>query len=280
MFALIRFELRKLIAQKRSLAGFGAIVLINLLFVCAFLMRNRRFGHRPVPGVEERLVGEFMNAYVYTQTILAPSMFVLFPMILTILGCHLLAGEIELGQTRLMACRSVARWQIVLAKFVALWAYSGALLLVLLVTSYTVSALLFAPSGDLIVMGHMYMIKEGVYTHPAADVPWRILTSYLFAWPMLASVGALALMLSLATRQFTSSAILTSTSYFCSYIVGGIPFLSAIHPFLPTRYLPFWRFLMYPDVPWTRLGEYALWTGGYTALFLAVAIAVFNLQEL
>lgn len=280
MFALIRFELRKLVAQKRSLAGFGAIILINLLFVCAFLMRNRKFGHRPVPGVEERLVGEFMNAYVYTQTILAPSMFVLFPMILTILGCHLLAGEIELGQTRLMACRSVGRWQIVLAKFVALWAYSGALLLVLLVTSYAVSALLFAPSGDLIVIGHMYMIKEGVYIHPAADVPWRILTSYLFAWPMLASVGALALMLSLATRQFTSSAILTSTSYFCSYIVGGIPFLSAIHPFLPTRYLPFWRFLMYPNVPWARLGEYALWTGGYTALFLAVAIAVFNLQEL
>lgn len=280
MFALIRFELRKLVAQKRSLAGFGAVVLINLLFVCAFIMRNRKFGGRHVPGVEDRLVSEFMNAYVYTQTILAPSMFVLFPMVLTILGCHLLAGEIELGQTRLMACRSVSRWQIVLAKFVALWAYSGALLLTLLVSSYAVSAFLFAPSGDLIVMGHMYMIKEGVYIIPAADVPWRILTSYLFAWPMLASVGALALMLSLATRQFTSSAILTSTSYFCSYIVGGIPFLSAIHPFLPTRYLPFWRFLMYPDVPWARLGEYALWTGGYTALFLAVAIAVFNLQEL
>jgi hypothetical protein len=97
---------------------------------------------------------------------------------------------------------------------------------------------------------------------------------------MLASVGALSLMLSLSTRQFTSAAILTSTSYFCSYIVGGIPFLSAIHPFLPTRYLPFWRLLMYPNVPWSRLSEYALWTGGYTVLFLAVAIAVFNLQEL
>lgn len=280
MFASIRFELRKMIAQKRSLAGFGAILLINLLFVCAFLMRQRNVGHHRIPELEDRLVGEFMNAFVYTQTILAPSMFVLLPMVLTILGCHLLAGEIELGQTRLMACRSVARWQIVLAKFVALCAYSGALLLVLLISSYAVSSLLFTPRGDLLVIGRMYMIKDGVYIHPAADVPWRILLSYLFAWPMLASIGALSLMLSLSTRQFTSAAILTSTSYFCSYIVGGIPFLSAIHPFLPTRYLPFWRLLMYPEVPWARLGEYALWTGGYTALFLAVAIAVFNLQEL
>ena len=280
MFALIRFELRKLTAQKRSLAGFGAIIFINLLFVCAFIMRNRKFGHKAVPGLEDRLISEFVNAYVYTETILAPCMFVLFPMVLTILGCHLLAGEIEVGQARLVACRSVSRWQIVLAKFVSLCAYSGAMLLVLLVTSYAVSALVFRPTGDLVGMGHMYMIKPGVYIHPASDVPWRILLSYLFAWPMLMAVGALALMLSLATRQFTSAAILTSTSYFCSYIVGGIPFLSAIHPFLPTKYLPFWRLLMYPDVPWHRVGSYAFWTFGYTGLFLAVAIAVFNAQEL
>jgi ABC-2 type transport system permease protein len=280
MFALIRFELRKLTAQKRSLAGFGAVIFINLLFVCAFILRNRKFGHKPVPGVEDRLIGEFINAYVYTQTILAPSMFVLFPMVLTIIGCHLLAGEIELGQTRLMACRSVSRWQIVLAKFVSLSAYSGLLLLVLLVSSYATSAILFEPSGDLVTPGRMYMIKEGVFIHPQSDALWRILTSYLFAWPMLMSIGALALMMSLVTRQFTSSAILTSTSYFCSYIVGGIPFLSSIHPFLPTRYLPFWRLLMYPDVPWDRVLTYALWTGGYTALFLIVGIAVFNTQEL
>jgi ABC-2 type transport system permease protein len=280
MFALIRFELRKLVAQKRSLAGFAAIVFINLLFVCAFIMRNRKFGHKPLPHMEDRLIGEFINAYVYTQTILAPSMFVLFPMVLTIIGCHLLAGEIELGQTRLMACRSVSRWQIVLAKFVSLAAYSGLMLLVLLVSSYAVSAILFKPTGDLVAMGHMYMIKQGVIIHPQSDALWRILLSYLFAWPMLVSIGALALMLSLATRQFTSAAILTSTSYFCSYIVGGIPFLSSIHPFLPTKYLPFWRLLMYPDVPWDRIGMYAVWTCGYTGLFLAVAIAAFNMQEL
>ena len=119
MFALIRFELRKLVAQRRSLSGFAAIVFINLLFVCAFVLRKTKYGARPVPHLEDRLVGEFINAYVYTPTILVPSMFVLFPMVLTIIGCHLLAGEIELGQTRLMACRSVSRWQIVLAKFVS-----------------------------------------------------------------------------------------------------------------------------------------------------------------
>jgi len=279
MFALTRFEIGKIVAQKRSWAGFLAVAMMNALFALAFHLRNQRAGMQPVRGLQDRLVGEFMNAFVYTQTILAPCMYMLFPIILSIIGAHILAGEIETGSIRLELCRSVSRWQILIAKFVALCAYSAVMLLTLGLTSYAVSATLFASSGDVLIIGHIFGLKGGLYVHPASEAVGRMLLSYVLALPMLMSVGAMALMFSMSTRHFTSAAILTSTVYFCSHIVGSIPLLSAIHPFLPTRYLPFWRYVLVPDIAWATVGEHALWTACFTAGFLGLAIALFARRD-
>ena len=280
MFALTRFELRKLVAQRRSLVAFAAIGMMNLLFALAFWLRQHRSGSRPLREAGGRLVGEFLNAYVYTQTILAPCVFMLFPVILSIVGCHLLAGEMETGHLRLVLCRPVHRWQIVLAKFAALSVYGLALLLCLFCVSYAVSANLFAPAGDVIIPGPMYMLERGFTILPQEIALPRLLWSYLLAWPMLMSVAAMALLFSLVSRHFTAAAVLTSTVYFCSYIVSGIPLLSALHPFLPTRYLPFWRYVLLPTIPWPSVATDAGWTAVYTALFLGLSIALFNTQEL
>jgi ABC-2 type transport system permease protein len=279
MFALMRFELRKLVAQRRSLVAFLAIALMNVLFALAFWMRSHRSGHKPIREVGGRLVGEFMNALVYTQTILAPCVFMLFPVILSIIGCHLLAGELEAGHLRLVLCRPVSRWQIVLAKFAALCVYGGVMLACLLGVSYAVSAAMFAPSGDVIIPGPMYMLERNLYILPREVAGQRILWTYTLAWPMLMSVAAMALMFSLVTRHFTSAAVLTSTVYFCSYIVSGIPLLSAIHPFMPTRYLPFWRHALLPTIPWHTIAANAGWTAVYTAGFLLLAAGIFSTVE-
>lgn len=280
MFALTRFELRKLAAQRRSLTGLLAVVLMNGLFALAFLIRRHRAAEKPLRGVEGRLVGEFLNAYVYTQTILAPCVFMLFPVILSIIGCHLLAGELETGRLRLVLCRPVHRWQIVGAKFAALCVYGGLMLACLLGASYAVSALLFAPRGDVIIPGPMYMLETALHILPQETAPGRILLSYALAWPMLMSVAAMALMFSLILRQFTSAAVLTSTVYFSSYIVSSIPLLSAIHPFMPTRYLPFWRYALLPVIPWQTVAADAGWTAAYTAGFLLLAMGLFSTLDI
>ena len=280
MFGLMRLELRKVAAQRRSWAGFLAVAVMNALFAFAFVMRQRHAATRPVRGMQERLVGEFINANVYTQTILAPCMFMLFPMILAILGAHMLAGEIETGSIRLVLCRAVSRGEVLLAKFAALCAYSALMLFALLLTSWAVSSVLFEPGGDVVVFGPMFMLPRGVVVHPAADAVHRILLSYMLALPMLMSVCAMALMMAALTRHFTSAAILTGTVYFCSYVVMGIPLLSTIHPFMPTRYLPFWRWVLQPEIPWGTIGMHAAWTACYTAAFLAVAGSLFSLRDL
>lgn len=278
MLALIRFEVRKLWTQKKSLAAFGVILAINALFVLAFWMRYRH-PERMHGDVPRHLVMQLFNAYVYTSAILAPCMYMLFPMVLSIAAAYILAGEIEVGTVRMVLARPVSRWQILIAKFLTMSLYSAVMTVCLLGFSYLISSLVLKPTGDLIVFGHMMGLSKGIIVHGVDVAFWRISLAYLLAVPMLMSVSAMALMFAIITRHFTSAAILTTTVYFCSYVVSNIPLLSAIHPYLPSRYWPFWRFVFYADIPWDRIMNDAFWSGCYTAAFLGIAIAFFNARD-
>lgn len=173
------------------------------------------------------------------------------------------------------------RWQVLVAKFFTLSLYSLGLITLLLVSSYTIGALILRPSGDLIVFGPMFGLSDQlIIVHPATAALPRVLLSYLLAVPMLMAIAAMTLMVSMLTRHFTSAAVLTITAYFCSYVVGGIPILASIHPYLPTRYFPFWKYALLETIPWDRIAVHASWTAAYTAVFLAVAVALFNGRDL
>lgn len=278
MLALIRFELKKLVAQKKSLIGLLNIVLINALCSLGFYLENRRHATRPHPFAHDHLMGEFINAYQYTQFILVPSVFMLFPMVLAIMAAYVFSGEFEVGSLRMMLFRPVSRWQVLLAKFVALSVYAAAMLALLGVVSYTVGRLQLNPRGLVIAPGPMYQLGA-TQILTADEAPARIVLSYVLAVPMLMSVAAMALMFAVVTRHYTSAAILTSTVYFASYIIGALDMLSALHPFLPTRYWPFWKFAVVREIPWNLVGLYAGWTAGYTLVFLALGIALFNMRD-
>jgi ABC-2 type transport system permease protein len=281
MWPLIKFELHKIWKQKKSMTGLIAIAGINILFAIAFILRQRHPDRRHNRELSDEMFQEMFNAFVYVQTILAPCLWMLFPVVIGVLGSHLLAGELELGTLRMVLGRPVLRSQVLLAKFVTLSLYSLVLLLGLGFVSYGIGACILKPSGDLILFGPMFGHPDKMLiVHQAAVALPRIILSYLLAWPMLMAVSAMTLMFSMITRHFTSAAILTVTVYFCSYVVGGIPMLSSIHPYLPTRYFPFWKYALLEKIPWDQIANDALWTGGYTVAFLGVAIAIFNRRDL
>ncbi len=278
MIALIHFEIRKLLAERKSLLGLVNIVIINVLFSLAFYLRNRSHADRPHHLDQSVLVGELVNAYMYTLGILAPCVFMLFPMVLSVMGAFILAGEIENGSIRMMLFRPVARWQLLVGKFVALSAYSMVMLLLLGVLSYLAALLQFDPSGKVLVPGPMFMLRNSHLLMPDQALP-RIFLAYTLALPMLMSVSAMSLMLALVMRHFTSATILTSTVYFASYIIGSLPMLSGIHPYLPTRYWPFWKFALMEQIPWDTIVQYGCWTGVYTLVFLGLGCALFSMKD-
>jgi len=274
-----RFEWRKLTVQRKSLSGLGVVAFINLLFGVAFWLRGRNPPHGRHQDIPQELLAEVFNAVTYTATILAPCMFLLFPMTLAVLVAHSLAGDVDTGAIRLLLARPVPRWRLLFGKWVAMTGYALGMLAVLLVTSYVTASILFKPMGDMLVFGPMVGLSKGLIVHPWPEAFWRLMMAYGLASGMLAATVAMALMFAALTRHFASAAILTTAVFFCSYVAENLSVLSAIRPFLPTYRLPFWKWPLAEQIPWDRLGQDVMWTAAYTTAFLVIGAVVFSRRD-
>ncbi|MFA5204505.1 MAG: ABC transporter permease subunit [Lentisphaeria bacterium] len=270
MWWVARFDWCKLMAQRKSLAGLGVVLFVNLLFGVAFFMarRNPRGLRHDVPA---ELLGQVFNALTYALAILAPCLYLLFPMTLSVLVAHSFASEFETGAVRLLLARPTPRWKFLVGKWLALSGYALGMLALLLVTSYLVAACLFKGTGDLIVFKPLMGLGGGIVVHPWPAALGRVLLAYVLAVPMLAATVALALLAATLTRHFASAAILTTAVFFCSYVAENLPLLSDIRPYLPVYHMLLWKWAVAEVIPWTRAGTDLLWTAGYTALFLTGA---------
>ncbi|MCJ8329629.1 MAG: ABC transporter permease [Lentisphaeria bacterium] len=282
MYALIRLEIKKIVSQKKSWMGLVAILIINALFTLGFVMNNQKRGQETSKVATDFLVSDFMNASFFTQTILGPALFLIFPMLIAIIAAHTYAGEFEIGSIRMVLMRPVSRFQVLMSKFITVVLYSIIMLILLGVLSYIIGTIFLNKSDNLIIPAIVYDIPQK-YGRIFEYVGWeghkRIILSYLFSIPMLMSISAMAIMFASLTRHFTSAAILTTTLYFSSYIVGIIPFLSSIHPYLPTTKWAAWKYVLIPEIPWDVVLNQLAWSGGYTAVFLGIASALFYMRD-
>lgn len=278
MWWVVRFDWCKLMAQRKSLAGLGVVVFVNLLFGVAFLM-GRHDPHELRRQLSPELLAEVFNALTYALAILAPCMYLLFPMTLAVLVAHAFTNEFDTGAIRLLLARPTPRWKLLAGQWVALTGYALAMLAALLVVSYLLAACLFKATGDLVVFGPLMGISRGFVVHPWPAALWRVLLAYGLAVPMLAGTVALALMAATLTRHFAAAAILTTAVFFCSYVAENLPMLSEIRPYLPIYHMLLWKWAVVEIIPWARIGTDILWTAGYTALFLTVAIVVYTRRD-
>jgi len=279
MFALIRFETRKVVSQNKCLLAFFAIIMINALFVVGFVM-TKHHPHDLTKLLGPELFKEVFNACVYIQTILAPCTAVVFPVLIAVIVSYVFAGELEIGYMRLTMVRPLSRVKILFAKWCAVAIYSGFLLASLLLTAFVFACVLMKPSGELIVIGDAFQLPQKFIVHPEGFETWsRIAVSYLLAWPMLLSISCLSFMFAAISKNFALSAILSSTVYLSFYVVGLLPFLSGIHPFLPTRYMPFWKYTMLVNIPWDKIACDALWTLAFSAAFFAIAALFYERND-
>jgi ABC-2 type transport system permease protein len=276
MFALIRFETRKAFSQNKCLLGVFAIAMVNALFVLGFFL-SREQPKELLRRIGPELLKEFFNGCVYAQTVLAPCALILFPVLVAVIVSYVFAGELEIGHMRMTLVRPPSRVKILLAKWCAVALYTGLMLLALLCVSYLFALVLMKPSGDLIVIGDAFGIHKKFILHPAGMEAWgRVALSYALAWPALLSMSCMAFLFATLSRNFALSAILGSTVYLSSYVVGELPFLSGIHRFLPTSYMPFWKYALLERIPWDKIAHDALWTGVFSLVFLALAAALFE----
>jgi ABC-2 type transport system permease protein len=256
-----RWELRKLVSQKRTYLGLALAVILPLIFVIVQTLRNRH-DH-----------GDNIFFSQITQSGLAtPVLMLLFlsvfmlPLIASLVSGDIVAAEDGNGTLKTILTRSADRGQIFAAK--ALAALTYATIAVFLSAAVATAAGVAAWGFNKIITfsGTVVTPSEGLLLVFAANACYLI---PLFA---VASIGVL---LSTVTRNSAASVVGAVGVVILIYIIAGIPGLEGAKPYLLTEQFEAWHGLLRTPTNWAPIGHSAWVSALYGVPALIAGYLVF-----
>jgi ABC-2 type transport system permease protein len=240
-----RWELRKLVSQKRTYMGLGLAVILPLIFV---IVQNVHQNHGRG--------GDSIFAAQITQSGLAtPVLMLLFesvfflPLIASLVAGDIVAAEDGNGTLKTILTRSVNRGQVFVAKTLAALTY-GAIAVFLSAAVATVGGVASWGFNQIKTFsGSIVSASEGLLLVFAANA------SYLI--PLL-TVVCIGVLLSTATRNSTAAVVGAIGFTILLFIVSGIPGLEGIKPYLLTEQYENWHGLLRTPTDWAPIWH-SLW---------------------
>jgi ABC-2 type transport system permease protein len=252
--AVYKWEVLKLLAQKRTYLGLGVAMIVPLIFVTVLILKTG--GPNDIP------LGRYIR-----QTGLALPFVVLFfmsiwafPLITALVAGDIVASESHNGTLKTILTRSRNRGEI----------YAGKVLATL---TYTVVAV-FA-------MGAVGAIAASIEWgfHPLTSLSgttvseWHALgllvgTLALYAWPM-AAIAAFGIFLSTVTRNSAAAVVGTLMWALFMQLLGVLPGTESIRPYLLGEQFQAWHGFLRTPADWTPVVR-ALWV---CALYFGAPLA-------
>ncbi len=258
-----RWELRKLISQKRTYMGLGLAVILPLIFV---VVQNLHQHH-------DHGGGDSIFAAQITQSGLAtPVLMLLFesvfflPLIASLVAGDVVAAEDGNGTLKTILTRSVNRGQVFAAKVLAAITY-GILAVCLSAAVATIGGVLSWGFNQITTFsGSVVSAPEGLLLVFAANACYLI--------PLL-TVVCVGVLLSTATRNSTAAVVGTIGFTILLFILSGIPGLEGIKPYLLTEQYENWHGLLRTPTDWAPVWH-SLWVCSlYAVPSLIAAYLVF-----
>jgi ABC-2 type transport system permease protein len=260
---VLRWELRKLAAQKRTFLGLGLAALFPLIFV---VVENLHQHHGRGGGLS-LFAGEITQSGLATPVLTLEflSAFML-PLIASLVAGDIVAAEDGNGTLKTILTRSVDRGQVFAAKALAAALY-GALAVYVSATVATV--------GGVVSWGFHPVITLSGTTVSASEALLLVFASNaMYLIPLLA-VLAFGVMLSATTRNSTASVVGAVGFVILLYIVSAIPGLEGIQPYLLTNQFANWHGLLRTPTDWAPILHSLLVCALYAAPALVAGYLVF-----
>jgi ABC-2 type transport system permease protein len=230
------WELRKLLAQRRTYIGLGAALLVPLMFIIGLAVESGD-GPSDVP------FGEYVR-----ETGLAIPLVCLYfgaiwllPLITGLVAGDIVANEDQQGTLKTILTRSVERWHVFAGKALATLIYTASILFMYVVIGLVVGGLVwgFDPlttlSGTQITTGRA-LVLTGAGT-----------LAYLIP---LSAIAAIAVLLSTVTRNSAAAIVGTLMISILIQILGEISALDALDPYLLSTQFNAWQGLLREPVDW------------------------------
>ncbi|HTZ88297.1 MAG TPA: ABC transporter permease [Solirubrobacteraceae bacterium] len=258
-----RWELRKLVSQKRTYLGLGLAVALPLIFVIVQNLRNpQNHGHN-----------DSIFAAQITQSGLAtPVLMLLFlsvfmlPLISALVAGDIVANEDGNGTLKTILTRSVDRGQVFAAKALAAMLYAAIATFLAAAVATVAGIASWGFHSITTFSGTVVSAPEGLLLVFASNACYLI--------PLLA-VTSIGVLLSTTTRNSAASVVGTVGVVILLFIVAQIPGLEGIRPYLLTEQFENWHGLLRTPTDWAPIGHSAWVCALYAVPALAAAYLVF-----
>nr|WP_254359700.1 ABC transporter permease [Microbacterium hominis] len=192
------------------------------------------------------------------------------PLTVSVAAGDAVAGEASHGTLRYLLVAPAGRVRLLLVKYVAAIVFCLAATLTVIVVGLIVGWILFPVGPITLLSGAQVSMGEGVL---------RLLAIGAYVAVSLSGLAAIGLFLSTVTTVPIGAMAATALLAVTAQIVGAIPQLDAVHPWLFTdRWLDFGDLLRSPIV-WDSFAGNALLQGAYILVFGAAAIARFVTKD-
>jgi ABC-2 type transport system permease protein len=241
---IYRWELRKLVSQKRTYLGFGLIVILPLFFVI-FQDVHQRHDH----GAENIFAAQITQSGLATPVLmlLFLSAFML-PLVAALVAGDVVANEDGNGTLKTILTRSVDRGQVFAAKALAAFTYAA--------IAVYLSAVVATVAGVASWGFHSVRTFSGTVVSAPEALLLVFAANGIYLIPLFAIVS-FGLLLSTATRNSAAAVVGTIGLVILLYIVSGIPGLEGAQPYLLTEQFQNWQGLLRTPTDWAPIAHSA-----------------------
>jgi ABC-2 type transport system permease protein len=257
-----RWELRKLVSQKRTYLGLGLAVLLPLIFVLVQHLRGQR-GHEQ---------DNIFAAHITQSGLATPVLMLLFlsvfmlPLIAALVAGDIVAAEDGNGTLKTILTRSVDRGQVFAAKALAAMTYATIAVFLSAAVATAAGVASWGFNHVVTFSGSIVSAPEGLLLVFAANACYLI--------PLL-TVVAIGVLLSTTTRNSAAAVVGTVGFTILLFIVAQIPGVEGIRPYLLTEQYENWHGLLRTPTDWAPIWH-SLWVCAlYAAPTLFAAYLVF-----
>lgn len=263
---LLGSELVTQFGRWRTWAMLAALALIPILLGIAVKLVG---GSRPGrgPAFLDQITDNGLFVALAALTVAIP---LFLPLTVSVAAGDAIAGEAAHGTLRYLLIAPAGRVRLLLVKYLSVVAFCLAATLTVVVVGTLVGLILFPVGPVTLLSGVQVPVGEG----------WlRLLGVGAYVAVSLFGLSAIGLFLSTLTTVPIGAMAATAILAVTSQIVGAIPQLDAVHPWLFTdRWLDFGDLLRSPVV-WDSFAENSLLQAAYILVFGAAAIARFTTRD-
>jgi ABC-2 type transport system permease protein len=257
-----RWEIRKLLVQKRTYLGLFAALGVPLIFILGLLLGGRDSGPNDIPfggyvrqsGLAIPLVGMFFGSIW------------LFPLITSLVSGDIVATEDHNGTLKTILTRSVERWHIFVGKTLAALTYALVALVIFLTVGLVVGGLIWGFNPLISLSGTHVSVGRGLVLIGAGGLAYFL--------PIVA-IAAIALLLSTVTHNSAAAVVGTLVFSIMLQLVGIISALDFTHPYLLSTQFNAWQGFLRDPIDWAPIVRCAWVSAAYAVPAFAWAFTYF-----